>query len=130
MNWQLVPPIISAVGTALVALIGAWFYQRRQNKKQSNNSMVDNYQTLYIELRHDIGRLREEQAEERKQWAEERKQFNDQIKKMQEEIRSQDKVIHNKQVEVVELRGEVKALTAQLEVYKEAHTTKNVTVTT
>ena len=123
--------IIGAAGGAVVTFIGAWFRQRRLSARSKNISMVDNYQTLYVELRKEIGRIREEQIEERKQWSNERQSFNEKIDKLQEIIRTQDKASHAKDIEVTELRGKVELLTTQLEIYKDAHiAAKNVTIKT
>lgn len=126
MDGNSVSAIIGALGGFLVTVVGAFFVQRRLNKKQA----TDNFQILFDEIRKDIGRVRDEQTQERKQWAEERKSFNDKIDKLQELIRTQDRTIHSKEIEVTELRGKVELLQSQLDTYRDAHAAKNVTVNT
>ena len=125
--------IIAALGglTGLSGLVGTILAYRRISKKDSNASMVTNFQSLYDELRQDIGRLRDEQREERKQWSEERKLFGEKIEKLQGQLRDQDILLHKKDITVTQLRGEVNTLSAQLEVYKAMSSTKKeVTVNT
>lgn len=129
MSGQEVALIIAAVlgGGGLASFITKLAVQKRQNKKQD----VDNFQVLFNEIRKDINRLRDEQAEERKQWASERKVFNDKIDGLNERIRNQDKSLHAKEIEVTELRGKVNLLQSQLDTYREVHTpTKSVTIKT
>ena len=129
MNGQEVAVIIGSVlgGGGLGAFITKIWNQKRLDSKQN----VNNFQTLFNEISKDVGRVRDEQAEERKQWAEERKSFNLKIDKLNELIRNQDKALHAKEVEVTELRGQVNLLQSQLDTYREVHTaSKNVTIKT
>lgn len=129
MNGQEVAVIIGSVlgGGGLGALITKIWNQKRLDSKQN----VNNFQTLFNEISKDVGRVRDEQAQERKQWAEERKAFNLKIDKLNELIRNQDKALHAKEVEVTELRGQVNLLQSQLDTYREVHTSaKNVTIKT
>ncbi len=129
MNGQEVAVIIGSVlgGGGLGAFITKIWNQKRLDSKQN----VNNFQTLFNEISKDVGRVRDEQAEERKQWAEERKAFNLKIDKLNELIRNQDKALHAKEVEVTELRGQVNLLQSQLDTYREVHTSaKNVTIKT
>ena len=129
MNGQEVAVIIGSVlgGGGLGALITKIWNQKRLDSKQN----VNNFQTLFNEISKDVGRVRDEQAEERKQWAEERKTFNLKIDKLNELIRNQDKALHAKEVEVTKLRGQVNLLQSQLDTYREVHTSaKNVTIKT
>lgn len=130
MDGNGIAAIVGATGGAAVALIGAFFNQRRLSKKQDSTSITSNYQLMFDGLRKDIGRLRDEQNDDRKQWAEERKLFNDKIDKLQELVRDQDKALHAKEVEVTELRGRIEVLTVQLETYRAATPTKAITVNT
>lgn len=129
MSGQEVAVIIGSVlgGGGLGAFITKIWNQKRLDSKQN----VNNFQTLFNEISKDVGRVRDEQAEERKQWAEERKAFNLKIDKLNELIRNQDKALHAKEVEVTELRGQVNLLQSQLDTYREVHTSaKNVTIKT
>lgn len=129
MNGQEVAVMIGSVlgGGGLGAFITKIWNQKRLDGKQN----VNNFQTLFNEISKDVGRVRDEQAEERKQWAEERKAFNLKIDKLNELIRNQDKALHAKEVEVTELRGQVNLLQSQLDTYREVHTSaKNVTIKT
>ncbi len=129
MNGQEVAVIIGSVlgGGGLGAFITKIWNQKRLDSKQN----VNNFQTLFNEISKDVGRVRDEQAEERKQWAEERKTFNLKIDKLNELIRNQDKALHAKEVEVTELRGQVNLLQSQLDTYREVHASaKNVTIKT
>lgn len=120
MDGQVVAGVIGAAGGVVIALVGSVLSHKRLSRKFQDSSMSSNYQKLFEELRSDVSRLRDEQAEERKQWADERKDFNAKIGKLQEQLRSQDKAVQAKEVEVAELRGEVRALTVQLETYRAA----------
>lgn len=129
MNGQEVAVIIGSVlgGGGLGAFITKIWNQKRLDSKQN----VNNFQTLFNEISKDVGRVRDEQAQERKQWAEERKTFNLKIDKLNELIRNQDKALHAKEVEVTELRGQVNLLQSQLDTYREVQTSaKNVTIKT
>lgn len=129
MNGQEVAVIIGSVlgGGGLGAFITKIWNQKRLDSKQN----VNNFQTLFNEISKDVGRVRDEQAEERKQWAEERKAFNLKIDKLNELIRNQDKALHAKEVEVTELRGQVNLLQSQLDTYREVQASaKNVTIKT
>lgn len=129
MNGQEVAVIVGSIlgGGGLGAFITKIWNQKRLDGKQN----VSNFQTLFNEISKDVGRVRDEQAEERKQWAEERKAFNLKIDKLNELIRNQDKALHAKEVEVTELRGQVNLLQSQLDTYREVHAaSKNVTIRT
>ena len=129
MSGQEIAVIVGSVlgGGGLGALITKIWNQKRLDSKQN----VNNFQTLFNEISKDVGRVRDEQAEERKQWAEERKAFNLKIDKLNELIRNQNKALHAKEVEVTELRGQVNLLQSQLDTYREVHNSaKNVTIKT
>lgn len=127
MDGQGIAAVIGAVSGGLVTMIGAFFVQKRRNKSQD----VSNFQVLFDEVRKDINRLRDEQADERKQWADERKAFNSKIDKLNELIRNQDKALHAKEIEVTQLTGKVDLLQSQLDTYREFHpSAKNVTIKT
>lgn len=117
--------IIYTVSGAIVTFVAMMFRQHRMNK----NNDTKNYQVLFGELRTDINRLRDEQAEERKQWSDERKAFNEKIDKLQNLIRNQDKAYHAKEIEVTKLQGQVDVLNEKLNIYQEARSIKQVTVT-
>lgn len=127
MSGQEIGQIIIALlgGGGIATLVTKIASQRRLNKGQD----VKNFQVLFNEIRKDINRLRDEQAEERKQWADERKEFNGKIDRLNERVRNQDKALHAKEIEVTELTGKVNLLQAQLNTYKDAHNpTKNVNI--
>lgn len=130
MDPQNIAIIIGSIlgGGGLGALITKVWTQKRLDGKQN----VNNFQTLFNEISKDVGRVRDEQAQERKQWAEERKSFNAKIDKLNELIRNQDKALHAKEVEVSELRGQVNLLQSQLDNYRDVHTSaaKNATIKT
>lgn len=125
MLWEYLPTIITAVLTGSGTMLGTVLYYRHKGLKQEGESENSHLKTFYEtmnsalreqEKRHatDINQIREEQREERKQWALERAALNDKIDKMQEQAREDAKAIHRKDIEVVELRAEVKVLTERL----------------
>lgn len=131
MDGQDISAIIGALGGSVVTVVTMLFVQRRKNKLLSNTQNVNNFQVLFDEVRKDINRLRDEQADERKQWADERKSFNSKIDKLNELIRNQAKALHSKELEVTKLQGQVNLLQSQLDTYREIHSvSKNVTIKT
>lgn len=115
MQLEGVSAVIGASTTLLISVVGGVLFHKRQMKKQSNQSMVGNFQALFNEVRTDVSNLREEQREERKQWANERLA----LYKTVDELREQN---HTKEIEVVRLRGEVRLLTTQLDAYRSSQT--------
>jgi septal ring factor EnvC (AmiA/AmiB activator) len=137
MSSEVTVAIISSGTTLLGSIAAGVFAYRKFTKKFNNTSMVNNYQTLYMEMRKDIGRIRDEQREERKQWAEERKRLNSEIADMRKLLREQDGQMHEKDIKVTELTGKIETLTVKLQMYEDSSTvvktpttTKTVTVTT
>lgn len=129
MSGQEIAIILGSIlgGGGIGALVTKIWNQKRLDNKQD----VNNFQTLFNEISKDVGRVRDEQAQERKQWAEERKAFNVKIDKLNDLIRNQDKALHAKEIEVSELRGQVNLLQSQLDTYRETHSgnaAKNVTI--
>ena len=123
--WEHVAPVLAPVITAaggIAATALAYRYKMRKQESEGENAHLTTfYDTMNSALREQekrhsdsINQIREEQREERKQWAAERIALNEKIERLQE-LRAQDaKAIHSKEIEVVELRGEVKVLTERL----------------
>jgi len=126
MNETGIAAIIGATGGFVISFLVNFLVQRRRDRKQSDISMKDNYQTLYLEMRREITRIQTEQSEERRQWAEERKA-------LYKKIDDQTVLIHSKDIETVELKGKVAVLEEQIKNYETRNLvtpTKQVTIKT
>lgn len=117
--------VIGAVGGSSGAFLVSWLTQRRKGKRLDSDLMQDNFQTLYVELRQEISRIRQEQSEERMQWADERKE-------LYKKLDSQTALMHTKDIEIIELKAKVSVMEVQLKSYEDRNNTptKQVTIKT
>lgn len=126
-------PIATAVLTALGAWLATFLTYRHRIRKQRDASQDTHLETFYQtmnsalreqESRHSkaIDELRLEQREERSQWASERRE-------LQDKVDNYLNALHKKELEVVELRAEVRVLNQRLDqVTTKKRTVKEVTV--
>lgn len=116
-------PLITALGTALGGGVVGVLLQRRLARKDLAAAADAHLKTFYDTLnaqmkaqeeRHTgaIKQLQDEQREERKQWADERRAFNLKIDHLSSALQS-------KEIEVVELKGQVNLLTDRLGRYEQ-----------
>ena len=125
MPWEHIGGISSAVLTGIGSVLATVLYYRHKGGKQSATTKDAHLEKFYETLneamasqekRHAeaFNQIHEEQREERAQWAAERTALNAKVDRLQEQAREGDKAMHRKELEVVELRGEVKVLTERL----------------
>lgn len=125
--------LVTAIGGAIVGILGAALGYRHKFRKLQTDSSKSHLETFYQtvngmmnsqEERHlrSMKELRDEQREERAQMAEERKlwsvdrqKLQDKIDAVQAEARKYQNALHDKELEVAELRVEMRLLNERLD---------------
>lgn len=125
--------IASAVGSATIGFVAAILTHKHKSKKQQGDAANAHLKTFYEtvngmmsqqEERHqrafeilskEQSEERFQMAEERKIWSAERQKLYDKIDKIQETNREYQRALHEKEIEVAQLRVEVRLLTERLD---------------